>query len=110
MKTSDRLASELRVAAKASPARKAAIYEALAVRAETGEFDDYGTHHVCGPTALYQELMASGLIAFARRVADGEFDATREESAEWARSQDGQDAAKMLSPELRKFLGLDLLN
>lgn len=43
MRTRDKLAAELRaVAAKASPAN-AEQYEAFAVRAETGEFDDYAT-------------------------------------------------------------------
>lgn len=85
--TKDRLAAELRaVAAKASP-DNAAKYEALAVRAETGEFDDYGDVHVCGPTALHGELMAHGFTKFAARVAAGEFDASAEESEEWARSQ-----------------------
>lgn len=85
--TKTRLAIELRaVAAKASP-DNAAVYEALACRAETGEFDDYGDVHVCGPTALYQELRAAGFTKFAARVADGEFDASAAESEEWARSQ-----------------------
>lgn len=66
--------------------------------------------YVCPITQLYSELMASGLTAFAKRVASGEFDATKEESDEWARSASGQDAAKHLSPEMRKLLGLDLLN
>lgn len=85
--TKDYLAAELRaVAAKASP-QNAARYEALAQRAEKGEFDDYADFHVCGPTALYGELIAHGFTKFAARVAAGEFDATAEESEEWARSQ-----------------------
>jgi hypothetical protein len=85
--TKTRLAAALReVAAKASPSN-AAIYEALAVRAETGEFDDYADVHVCGPTALYCELMRHGFTKFAARVENGEFDASHEESEEWARSQ-----------------------
>lgn len=87
MRTKDRLAGELRaVADKAQPAN-AKKYRALATRAETGEFDDYGTVHMCGPTALFNELMGHGFTKFARRVADGEFDASLEESEEWARSQ-----------------------
>jgi hypothetical protein len=85
--TKTRLAAELRaVAAKASP-DNAAKYAALAARAETGEFDDYADVHVCGPTALYQELLAAGFTKFAARVAAGEFDASKAESEEWARSQ-----------------------
>lgn len=79
------------MAAKASPAN-AARYEALARRAETGEFDDYGTVHVCGPTALHGELIAAGFTKFAARVAQGEFDATKAESDEWAASDEGRAA------------------
>jgi hypothetical protein len=85
--TKDRLARELRaVADKAGPVN-APIYRALADRAETGEFDDYGDVHPCGPTALYHELTRHGLTKFAARVANGEFDASLEESEAWARSQ-----------------------
>ena len=97
MKTKDRLASELRaVAAKASPAN-AAKYEALAKRAETGEFDDYGTVHICGPTALHGELIAAGFTKFAARVASGEFDATLDESEEWARSQTDPETVRLMN-------------
>lgn len=104
MQTKDRLAAELRaVAAKASPAN-AAKYEALAARAETGEFDDFGSVHICGPTALYHELMAFGATKFARRVAEGEFDATKAESDAWANSEAGREAMKPFSPEQRAAL------
>lgn len=110
MRTRDRLAAELRkIAAKASPAN-AARYEAFAKRAETGEFDDYGDTYTCPVTQLYSELLKAGFTKFAARVANGEFDATKQESDEWARSPSGQDAAKRLPPEMRKILGLDLLN
>jgi len=108
MRTRDKLAAELRlVAAKATP-ENAAKYEAFAVRAATGEFDDYGEKYVCPITQLYQELMAAGFGKFAMRVEEGEFDATREESDEWAASEAGQEAARMLSPEMRSMLGLVL--
>lgn len=109
MRTRDKLAAELRkIAAIASP-KNAAGYEAFAARAETGEFDDYADTYVCPITQLHSELMAAGFTKFAARVAAGEFDATKEESDEWARSASGQEAAKQLSPEMRKILGLDLL-
>ena len=80
MKTRERLASELRkIAAQASPAN-AAKYEAFAVRAATGEFDDYADTYVCPITQLHSELTAAGFTKFAARVAAGEFDATKEES------------------------------
>ena len=94
--TKTRLAAELRaIAAKASP-DNAAKYEALARRAETGEFDDYAGVHVCGPTALYQELQAAGFTKFAARVANGEFDASYAESEEWARSQTDPEIIAMM--------------
>jgi len=110
MRTRDKLAAELRkIAEKAAPAN-AAKYEAFAKRAETGEFDDYADTYVCPITQLYSELKAAGFDKFAARVANGEFDATKEESDEWARSPSGQEAAKSLSPEMRKVLGLNLNN
>jgi hypothetical protein len=109
-RTRERLAAELRkVAAVASP-HHAAKYEDFAKRAETGEFDDYADTYACPITQLYNELYAAGFTKFAARVAAGEFDATKEESDEWARSPSGQAAAQQLSPEIRKILGLDLLN
>ena len=85
--TKTRLAAELRSVAVQCKPDRAAMYEALAVRAETGEFDDFADVHVCGPTALHVELIRIGGTKFAARVADGEFDASPEESEEWARNQ-----------------------
>lgn len=111
MRTRDKLAAELRkVAALASP-DNAAKYEAFAVRAATGEFDDFADGpYVCPVTQLHNELMAAGFTKFAARVANGEFDATKEESDEWARSPSGQEAAKLLSPEAREIMGMKLNN
>lgn len=110
MRTRDKLAAELRKVAAIAGKDNAAKYEAFAKRAETGEFDDYADTHVCPITQLHSELTAAGLTKFAARVADGEFDATKEESDEWARSRAGQEAFKQLSPEMRRALGFDLLN
>lgn len=109
MRTREKLASELRKVAVAASAANAERYEAFAKRAETGEFDDYADTYVCPITQLYNELMVAGFTKFAARVANGEFDATKEESDEWARSPSGQEAAKQLTPEMRKLLGFDLL-
>jgi hypothetical protein len=68
------------------------------------------TRYVCPITQLYSELTAAGFTKFAARVANGEFDATKEESDEWAASPSGQEAAKQLSPEMREVLGLRLNN
>lgn len=107
--TAERLAAELRKIAEIAP-ENAAAYEAFAKRAETGEFSDYGDAYACPITQLYGELMAAGFKKFAGRVANGEFDSTKEEADEWARSPDGQEIAKHLSPEMRKVLGMKLAN
>lgn len=109
MRTRDKLAAELRKVADLAPTN-AEKYEAFAKRAETGEFDDFGSMYACPITQLYTELIAAGFKKFAARVADGEFDATKEESDEWARSPEGQAIAKELSPEMRRVLGMDLNN
>lgn len=109
-RTRDRLAAALREVAAVASSENAAKYEAFAKRAETGEFDDYADTYACPITQLYTELVHAGFTKFAARVANGEFDATKEEADEWARSPSGQDAAKALSPAMRKVFGLDLLN
>jgi hypothetical protein len=94
--TKTRLAAELRkVAADLTPHR-VSLYEGLAARAETGEFDDYSDVHICGPTALHQELLKIGAAKFAKRVAAGEFDATFAESEEWARKQTDPEIIAMM--------------
>jgi hypothetical protein len=110
MRTREKLAIELRKVAAQASADNAAKYETFAKRAQTGEFDDYADTYLCPITQLHNELTAAGFTKFAARVANGEFDATKEESDEWARSPSGQEAAKRLSPEMRKVLGLDLNN
>ena len=93
--TKQRLAHALRdVAAKS--ASHAQTYEALAVRALTGEFDDYSDVHICGPTALHGELMKAGLTKFAQRVANGEFDASHDESEAWARAQTDPETIRIM--------------
>lgn len=110
MRTRHKLAAELRKVAARASAANAEKYEAFAKRAETGEFDDYGDMYECPVTQLYKELIAAGFGQFAKRVANGEFDATKEESDEWARSPAAQELAKGLSPEMREVLGLALNN
>ena len=104
MRTSDKLAAELRKVAETASPENAAKYEAFAVRAATGEFDDYADTYVCPITQLHSELHAAGFTKFAQRVAQGEFDATREESDEWANSPSGQEAFSHLSPAVAAVL------
>lgn len=110
MRTRDKLAAELRKVGLKSGISNAHKYEAFAKRAEAGEFDDYADTYACPITQLYNELKAAGLAKFALRVAGGEFDATKEESDEWMRSPSGQEAARQLSPEMRKVLGMKILD
>lgn len=111
MKTRDKLAAALREVGAKAGVENAIKYEAFAVRAATGEFDDYAEpsdpRYPCPITQLWAELMAAGLKKFADRVANGEFDATKEESDEWAASPAGQAAFAALSPEAAKALGFD---
>lgn len=82
----------------------------LADRAAGGEFTDYSDAHACPITELYRLCRQYGLHALAVRVSEGEFDATMEESEEWARGPSGQDVAKQLSPAMRALFGLELKN
>jgi hypothetical protein len=61
----------------------------LIVRARQGVYDDFKSPLPCGPSRLFQELVELGHCGFAERVRNGEFDATSEEAAEWARSPEG---------------------
>ena len=96
METRIKLATELEKQAANADNSKAALYRTLAERAKTGEFDDYSNVHVCGPTELHRLLKEGGLDRFARRVANGEFDATLEESEEWARSQNDPETIRIM--------------
>lgn len=96
MRTRDKLAAELRKCIETAAPWNKPLYEAFAKRAETGEFDDFADTYVCPITQLHTELKQAGLGKFAKRVARGEFDATKEESDEWANSPAGQEAFQML--------------
>jgi hypothetical protein len=85
-------------------------HDKLMARAATGEFADYGDAHVCPITELHTLCRRYGLNALADRVANGEFDASTDESDEWAHSPSGQAIAKELSPAMRAVIGLPLNN
>lgn len=104
---------------KAAAERQAAALRAVATerrhhkladRAEAGEFTDYADTHACPITELYRLCQQYGLGELAARVAAGEFDATKDESDEWMKSQSGQEIARDLSPEMRDVLGMKLNN
>lgn len=100
--TADRLATAIREIATEDR------HHRLAERAERGEFADYADTHVCPITELHRLCRQYGLHALADRVANGDFDASKEESDEWAASESGQAVAKDLSPEMREVFGLKL--
>jgi hypothetical protein len=102
--TAERLAAAIREVATE------ARHHRLANRAATGEFADYSDAHVCPITECHRLCRQYGLHSIADRLANGDFDASKEESDEWAHSPSGQAVAKQLSPEMRKALGLGLSN
>lgn len=102
--TAERLAAAIR--ADATEQR----HHRLAERAATGEFGDYADTHACPITELHRLCGQYGLHALRQRVADGEFDASIDESDEWAQSPSGQAIANELSPAMRDVIGLKLNN
>ena len=82
----------------------------LADRAAAGEFTDYADTHACPITECYRLCRQYGLHTIAERLADGEFDASKEESDEWMKSTSGQEIARELSPEMRGVLDMKLNN
>lgn len=102
--TADRLAAAIREVATE------ARHHRLAERAAKGEFADYGDAHACPITECRRLCLQWGLPTIAARLETGEFDASFEESEEWARSASGQEVAKELSPEMREMFGLKLNN
>ena len=96
--TSQKLADTLR----------AAGFEILAQRAEADEFHDFLTPHALPDLLLDQELVAiikdesrkplerQAATYIRMRHHNGEFDASKEESDDWAASPEGQDAFNRL--------------
>jgi hypothetical protein len=85
MHTKDLLAHEL---------REAGLHE-MAEKAATGYYHDFLSPLATPCLQLAHDLHAAGTpaaMALYRRHMNGEFDASLEESEEWASSPDGQDA------------------
>ena len=105
--TAERLAAAIREVATELRHHK------LADRAARGEFADYadpppGADWICPITECHRLCWQYGLHQIAARLADGEFDASKEESDEWAASPSGQAAARELSPAMRDVIGIKL--
>jgi hypothetical protein len=89
MHTKDFLAQELR----------AAGLDEMADKAATGYYHDYLSPLDLPEMELAADLQEAGTpqaLALRRRHINGEFDASKEESDEWAASPEGQAAFKTL--------------
>src|SRR5262245_14265251 len=72
----------------------------LAEQAKLGKYDDYLSDSATPQMDLANELAKVGsveAITLRRRVIEGDFDATIEESDAWANSKEGQEAFQMLT-------------
>ncbi len=74
-------------------------FGAIAERARRDEFHDFLSPHDFPAIMLVRELRHCGRKGrdFAKRVEEGEFDATREEGAAWLATDEGQEALRSLS-------------
>jgi hypothetical protein len=89
VKTSERLAERL---------EKVGLLE-LAVRARKGDFSDYESTSATPKLDLIRELWKYPFPearAIRQQVIDGEFDETREESEEWAKTPEAQEIFRRL--------------
>lgn len=71
----------------------------MAAKARDGYYHDYLSPLATPCIQLADDLAAKGTpeaLAVRARHLNGEFDATREESDEWANSPDGKDAFRRL--------------
>lgn len=66
-------------------------------KARDGYYDDFKSPIAMPCLQLYSDLQALGLGEMAARAANGEWDATKEESDAWAASPDGQAAIRAIT-------------
>jgi hypothetical protein len=85
--TSDYLAGELEAAG--APA-------AMIQRARDGYYDEFKSPLAFPLMQLVHDSRAHRLAGIPRRVAEGDFDSTKEESDAWARSAEGRAAFQAL--------------
>lgn len=94
MHSKDFLAQELR----------AAGLDAMADKAATGWYHDYLSPLDAPAITLADDLAVAGTpaaMALRKRHLNGEFDATKEESDDWARSPEGQETFDRLIRDLK---------
>lgn len=58
--------------------------------AEEGAYDDFKSDSAQPIERLIRHCIAAGMVEFAERAKNGEFDSQQWESDEWARSPEGQ--------------------
>jgi hypothetical protein len=68
----------------------------LLANARAGHYDDYKSDLACPIYRLVADLKKEGHEELAQRAMNGEFDGTREEADEWARSPEGQQVFRDL--------------
>ena len=89
MKTKERLALVLESLGRSE----------MAAEARTGRYDDFESDSVTPIMDLVRDLQALGHDDVAGRAMDGEWDATKDESEAWARSEDGRNTFRKLVDE-----------
>jgi hypothetical protein len=68
-------------------------------KARSGYYDDYKGPLAFPQIQLYHDAHVAGLETIEAAVAAGDFDGTKEEADEWARSPDGQATfAELIKP------------
>jgi hypothetical protein len=68
------------------------LRQILLQRAKEDEFHDFFSPHAMNMNLLLQDARACGFDVICEGVLEGKYDATKEESAEWAASPEGQSA------------------
>jgi hypothetical protein len=63
-------------------------------KAKSDYYHDFFGELAMPEVELYDFFMATGHVKLAKRVKNGDFDATKEESDEWAKSSEGQSIFK----------------
>jgi hypothetical protein len=69
----------------------------MAAKAATGYYHDFLSPLDLPTVTLADDLAKAGAWALRQRVINGDFDASREESEEWAASPEGQETMAELT-------------
>jgi hypothetical protein len=105
MHTKDKLAAVLREIGLADTSGKAQMLFAMADKAAQGYYHDFLSPLDFPEMQLVADLRSISTpeaLALIKRVISGEFDASKEESDDWAASEEGQDAFSRLIADAGK--------